>query len=210
LLQLLRGVVDINTKDEKGQTLLHTAASVGPCETVELLLKNRADVHTEDIMGKTLLYKAVRCGCQDMVEILCCKETNINQHTYSGYMSLHLAFHIQFDFIDKLLKERQESSEGLFHTVEAHEQTVQISNEMVKLLFSKGAKVDECDFSKKTVLYIAAADRDIGLVELLLNSGANVNRRSMTERTPFDIALEGGHQECGFLIESVGQLKNMF
>jgi uncharacterized protein len=161
---------------------------------VELLLENGADVHTEDIMGETPLHKAVQRGRQDVVEILCRKGANINQHACSGYTPLHLAFRIRFDFIAELLKEGEESGEGAFNAVGAYEQAVRIGNEMVKLLLSKGAKIDDCDFSKETVLHMAAAGGDMELVELLLNSGANVNLRSMDERTPLDIAVHGGQQ----------------
>jgi uncharacterized protein len=175
LLRLLKGVAEINTKDERERTLLHRAASVGTCEAVELLLENGADVHTEDIMSETPLHKAVRRGCQGVVEILCRKGANINQHACSGYTPLHLEFRIQFDFIDELLKEGEESGEGPFHAVGAYEQAVRIGNEMVKLLLSKGSKGDDCGFSKETVLHMAAVGGDVELVELLLNSGANVN-----------------------------------
>ena len=158
-------------------------------------LENGADVHTEDIMGETPLHKATQRGRQDVVEILCHKGPNINQHTCSGYTPLHLAFRIRFDFINELLKKGQESGEGPFHAVEAYKQAVHIGNEMVKLLLSKGAKVDECDFSKETVLHMAAVGGDVELVELLLNSGANVNLRSMDdERTPLDIAVDAGER----------------
>ena len=39
---------------------------------------------------------------------------------------------------------------------------------------------------------MAAAGGDAELVELLLNSGANVNLQSMDERTPLDIAVDVG------------------
>jgi ankyrin repeat protein len=41
---------------------------------------------------------------------------------------------------------------------------------------------------------MAAAGGDAELVELLLNSGANVNLQSMDERTPLDIAVDGMQQ----------------
>jgi ankyrin repeat protein len=174
--------------------LLYTAASVGTCKAVELLLENGADVYTEDIIGKTPLYKAVRRGRQDVVETLCYKGANINQHACSGYTPLHVAFRIRFDSINKLLKEGEKSGEGPFHAVGAYKQAVRIDNEIVKLLLSKRAKVDECDFSKDTVLHMAAAEGDAELVELLLNSGANVNLQLMDKRTPLDIAVDGRQQ----------------
>jgi cytohesin len=64
-------VADINTKDENGQTALHTAASVWKGKAmVQLLVDRVADVKARNNNGNTVLHLAVRAGNKAVVQLL--------------------------------------------------------------------------------------------------------------------------------------------
>ncbi len=56
--QYLQSGVDVNVKDDFGQTPLHMAAYEGHTETARLLLENGADVNARDDFGFTPLHEA--------------------------------------------------------------------------------------------------------------------------------------------------------
>jgi RNA polymerase sigma factor (sigma-70 family) len=62
--------VDVNARDEEGQTLLHWAARQGNLEVVEFLLKHGADGSQTDHNGKTPLQTAQANGNQAIIRLL--------------------------------------------------------------------------------------------------------------------------------------------
>uniref|UniRef100_A0A8D0DM70 Acyl-CoA-binding domain-containing protein 6 n=1 Tax=Salvator merianae TaxID=96440 RepID=A0A8D0DM70_SALMN len=62
--------VDVNTKDEKGRTLLHWACDRGHKELASVLLQHTADVNCQDDEGQTALHYASTCEYSDIVQLL--------------------------------------------------------------------------------------------------------------------------------------------
>ncbi|GHM58763.1 MAG: hypothetical protein sL5_03610 [Candidatus Mesenet longicola] len=67
---LLKRKVDVNFKDNDGETVLHCAARTGRQKIVELLLEKGADVNARDNDGKTALDLAKDKGYTEIVELL--------------------------------------------------------------------------------------------------------------------------------------------
>ena len=76
---LLASGVNVNIKDENGNTPLHHAVSANNQEIVEVLLANGADINIQNKDGATPLYNAVLQHNQAMVKCLLdnAKDANI-------------------------------------------------------------------------------------------------------------------------------------
>ena len=60
--------IDVNAKNEDGQTPLHFAARRGHTETVKYLVEKGADVNAKNKYGQTPLHYAARRGHTEIVE----------------------------------------------------------------------------------------------------------------------------------------------
>ena len=67
---LALGFVDVNAKDNDGDTSLHRASYNGHMEVVKLLLAAGADVNAINRIGETPLYWASLGGYAEVVKIL--------------------------------------------------------------------------------------------------------------------------------------------
>ncbi len=86
--------IDINSKDNEGDTPLHLAAAIGQLEIVELLIENGAMVDFQDgcdIMGRTPLHRAVSQGHINVARLLIKAGADINAKQWDGYTALNLA-----------------------------------------------------------------------------------------------------------------------
>ncbi|XP_064121866.1 uncharacterized protein LOC135226353 isoform X1 [Macrobrachium nipponense] len=80
------GQLDINSKDEKGHTLLHRAASGGCIEVVELLINKDVDLNVTNENGETPLQYAAYCGQANIVIELLNRqhEEHLPEHTFDA------------------------------------------------------------------------------------------------------------------------------
>ncbi|XP_065346711.1 uncharacterized protein LOC135943972 [Cloeon dipterum] len=62
--------VDVNAKNENGETPLMTACSKNRFEVIQILLDNKADVSNQDTKGRTALHHAARSGHFDLIKRL--------------------------------------------------------------------------------------------------------------------------------------------
>lgn len=67
---MLKGKIDVNSRNERGITPLHEAASVGDFSMCLKLLKYGADRKVEDLMGEKPWQKARAKGYDKIVKIL--------------------------------------------------------------------------------------------------------------------------------------------
>ena len=86
--------IDINVRNDKGQTALHQAVRNGKLDMVSLLIEKGIDVNTRDIEGRTALHEAtftLENTNKDILEILLKHQLDINSRDIEGRTALHLA-----------------------------------------------------------------------------------------------------------------------
>ena len=184
--QLLEGA-DVNARaHETGVTALLGASRWGHEQTVRLLLRNGADVDVQDVYGHTTLDLACLAGCAPVMQLLL--DHNVSISHPHGTHALWTA-----------------STEGHF--------------EIVKMLIELGVDVNaksDSVYDYDIALVAASACyqnswRD-HIVQLLLDSSADINARSGAEEHPgsaLEAALKMGHQSTVQLLVSRGADHNL-
>jgi hypothetical protein len=66
----LQNGVDVNARDENGETPLHEAAINNECEIAEILIKHGAEVNAQNNNGLSALHYAAMSGLKEMSKIL--------------------------------------------------------------------------------------------------------------------------------------------
>lgn len=96
--------VDINKKDNAGDTPLHIATRDKYDTGVDILLEKKADVNIQNYKGDTPLHIAARNKYDTGVNILLEKKAGVNIQNYKGNTPLHIASHYKYSYgIEKLI-----------------------------------------------------------------------------------------------------------
>ena len=108
VMKLLLGTedVDVNAKDEEGNTALQEATRRGYCDVVEVMLTSeKVDVNAKDDDGNTALHEAASRGYSDIVEVMLTSETiDVNTKAVTGWTPLMCAaFHGEIAVVKLLL-----------------------------------------------------------------------------------------------------------
>lgn len=172
---------NVNAKDERGNTALSLAAKADQVEIAQLLLDAKASPETEVESGFTPLALAAMEGNMELVELLLRAGANPNyelSHHGVGGTALHFA------------------AAGGYQDV-------------VALLLKGGAAVDVRNRDGETPLIKAAslgyggADRSgLGVVQLLISKGADVNAVSKRGKSALIAATHGSEKTVEFLLKN--------
>lgn len=181
---LLEKGADIHLKDDKGETPLHVAVRGENLKLIDLLLKHGSQVdelteveETPDspYNGKTPLITAVRSHKNPQVIAYLLKagaQVNFVDKS-TGYTALH--------YIAAAPKTDDPSKE---HTLQ----------QAAEILLEYGANPNAIVEQKgqQMPIHLAAANNHVGVVEALLNKGADVNATTEKGITPMGIAAKQG------------------
>ena len=160
---LLQQRADVNAPQADGMTALHWAAYLDDRETAELLLRAGAKVTAANRYGVTPLTLACTNGNGALVEALLQTGADPNTTLPGGETALMTAARVG-------------------------------AIEPVKSLLSRGARVDARDERRgQTALMWAAAEGHAGVVETLIEVGADFRLRLASGFTPLLFAVREGH-----------------
>ena len=188
-------------------TPLHYAAVRDHGELVELLIAEGADVNATAKNGSTPLAAAASSGHIGVAELLIVKGADISLHEKNKASPLHLALHQGHNEVIKLLIANEVDavskcgSCGLSPLATA---AANCDREVVKLLISKGADVNEKGEEGLTALHTAAENGNNDVAELLIEKGADITATYKYKWTPLHIAADNGHQEIAELLLTKG------
>ncbi|EAY22298.1 hypothetical protein TVAG_377770 [Trichomonas vaginalis G3] len=150
--------ININEKDEFGQTTLHIAAQYNSKETAEFLISHGANINEKDNFGKTTLHYAVRSNSKETAEFLILHGANIEEKDISGETALHIAAtHNSKETAELLISHGANINEKDNNGGAAlHIAALNNSIETAELLISHGININEKDNNGQTALYYAA------------------------------------------------------
>tara|TARA_B100001559_G_scaffold290564_1_gene269671 strand:- start:272 stop:1510 length:1239 start_codon:yes stop_codon:yes gene_type:complete len=183
--KLLDAGANVNAKGEDKYvfdgTPLNNASEAGHDEIVKLLISKGANLNANNI-GYTPLHAAILTNYgngphKTTVEILIESGANINEKTKNGFTPLDWA----------IFAERRKK----------------LSNEISKLLLSKGAKS-----GAKTSLLVATTLGDVQSIKELIDGGADINKPTSDGKTLLHVAASYGHKNAVELLLDNGSRIN--
>lgn len=181
---------DVEACNEHGARPLMSAAHHGREDLVKLLLDRGASVNARDDPehnGTSALDEAAYDGCLHLVRLLLDRGAEI-KHPKRGFTALHKAAGWGRVEVMKLLLERGAHVEAFEtrSTTALHEAGTTSS---ISFLLSQGFNIEARSSTKgNTPLLEAAHDGSTRAVELLLNSGADINARNDKGETALHLA----------------------
>lgn len=90
--RLLKSGVDLDSRDEFGNGLVHLATGANNVEALALLIRAGADVHAKNNDGVTALFAAAACyGRDDAGVMLASVDPDLSVHAMEGYHAIHIA-----------------------------------------------------------------------------------------------------------------------
>lgn len=162
--QLIKHGVNVNYTNDKLQTPLHIAMGMSDCDIVKILVENNANVSAKDVMGRTPIFYTQITGYkyeEDKIknDKFILTEEDINN------MKLLIIHGANIDEIDNL------GFSVLHWAVSIGKLN---GDEVFKTLFEElGAQVDVCADNGYTPLYLAIMQKDVRIIKILLEHGAN-------------------------------------
>lgn len=178
--------VELDAKNESGQTPLFLAVNNGKKDVVELLLASGANVNAVDINGLTVLSLACENGFLDLVKLLIKRGAGVNAKNKYHETPLHIATQNAHKQVAELLlvkgaKLRAKTKEGIIPLLYA---VLCGHHELVELLLDrKWGNVSTKD-ELGSLLNIAVQNSFGAVCEVLLNKGAHVNAFDVNGYTP--------------------------
>jgi len=166
--------IDVNTKDDNGQTALHIAIISDNQEIVKLLIDEGADVNAKDENGMTPLLLAVSEGHVDLAECLIENGADVNMGDESGFGPLVYALWNDDPSVVKML----------------------LNNGA-----DVNAKDTATGYS---LLHWAILMDNKESTELVLTAGVDVNAKSNAGETPLDVAAYGVSASIGEMLVAKG------
>ena len=210
-----KGITCLEVKDKEGCSPLHYAAIVGNKEVVDFLIGNNASIHTSDDVGYTPLHAAAMGGHREIIDLLISKGANVNTKDIAGGSVLDCALgYAQIECADylKSLNVVSNAKESIFIAAETgnlsaikqHLRTgvnLNTKNEfgvsalslavtrgykqIVELLISEGAKIDDSLIDEATLLDLAILNGDKEIVDILRNHDAKISCGRCNKTFPY-------------------------
>ena len=185
---------DISVKSTSGWTALFYVAQDGNNELLKFLIDKGIDVNAISKNGYNALMAAADYGQNETVKILIDKGVNISLKDTDGYDALLGAVEKGHLETVKLLIENGASLKT--KTISNFTPLMTAANtgktQVVKYLLSLGVEIDETN-NGWTALFYAATKGYLDTVQLLVNSGANLNHRSPKGRNLIIETAYKGH-----------------
>ncbi|AVP87968.1 hypothetical protein phytr_10400 [Candidatus Phycorickettsia trachydisci] len=196
---LIKGEINIDTKDSFGRTLLHWAVFNNSIEAIELLLEKGANIDADNNNGETPLYWAARNGNQKTASLLLQKCANIDAPNNNDWTPLNSAANKgHLDVFKELL-----ANGANIETTDQDGWTPLNSAankghlEVVQALLSNEPKPDINAATKDgwTPLNTAAYEGHLDFVKELLANGANIDAVTKHQSTILHCAVSSQNIE---------------
>ena len=198
----LRQGIDVNLKDDKGNTPLFYAIRDGHDELAQFLIDQGADINYTDKNGFSLLYYAIWSRSTSMVEVLASRGVDVNPAP-GKYSLLHHAIwnqdlntvKILVDYGARFNEKDPDGWTAFYNAV------WQGNREIVDFLVSKGADISS--------FHMTAAMGDVAGVKSFLEQGVAVDTKDEMECTPLSWATCMGQVEVVKLLIAQGADVNL-
>ena len=198
---LINNGADVNWKDERRATPLHSIAGSGMTTAAEVLLAHGADINAKDNSGWTSLHRAASRCQKGMIELLIAKGADINGKDRSTRGATPLNRAVMDDWCTK--PDRKAVAELLlWHGADFTIYDVVWLGDVkrVRKLLEDNPSLSN-DAGREPVLFAAIRQGHRAIAELLLDNGADLNANGRYKEPPLHAAAYAGHKNmAAFLI----------
>ena len=169
--------VNINKKDEKGQTILFSLVAKRKLEALKILIKNGANLTLEDLHRKTVLDEAVDRNDGMMIRFLLDNGFNINHKNNSGRTIFQNVARMGNNKIFQIFMKYNAD----FNIKDSHGKTVLFDAveggnlDILKDVINNTNNLNILDENHQNALFSAVMKDDISLATELILNGINVN-----------------------------------
>ncbi|VFQ64396.1 unnamed protein product [Cuscuta campestris] len=193
-------MLDVNAKDEDGETPLVHAAMQGHTATANYLLQKGAEPAIASEMGITALHHAAGLGDIELMKSFLSKGVSVDLQSHAGPPLLWAAGNSQEDSVKLLLEQNAnpnaESDDGVTPLLGA---VAAGSLRCVELLVNAGANAN-ISAGGSTPLHIAAYNGSPDMVKTLLEAGGDPNAVDEEGLKPIQVAAGVGNREAVALL----------
>lgn len=158
--ELLKNNIDLDERNNEGQTPLIYAASIGNSKAVKMILdRDGFDIDARDNNGNSAFMVASEKGYIGIVKMLLGRNASIDSRNSNNETALILA---------------------------VENGKIEVS----EFLIESGAKTNVRNSKNNSLLSIAVQNKNVEIVEILLKSGLDANIRNNDNETPILLAVE--------------------
>lgn len=187
---LLDNGLSIDSSAKHGGTALHRAAKNGHEQLLRFLIDRKATIHIEDQYGGTALHRAAKHGHGRIVCLLLDNGADIDREYNSEVVQKLLnekgpkariispSYGIAWEVLSTamgILEEANIQTEKFYGGTALHEAANNGHADIIRLLISRQAFVDQTDHLGGTALHRAAANGHERVSQILIEAGADVN-----------------------------------
>lgn len=206
-LLLKKGAV-IDAIDDMGRTPLGLAArETGNADIARYLISKGADVNTRDVLGWMPLNFAAWKGFNGMIDLLLDRGADYDSTKVSNSRMLQFAASSGSFRLFKMVlgKGKNLLSNSETNILIMRNAVSGGSTEIVNMLLAKNIPIkNEANSFGWTPLHFAASKGHIQMIELLVKNGADLNSRSLSGKSAYNVAAEADQKETLELIKKLG------
>ncbi|CAH9087000.1 unnamed protein product [Cuscuta europaea] len=192
-------LLDVNTKDEDGETPLLHAARQGHTATAKYLLQQGADPAIASEMGITALHHSAGLGNIELMKAFLSKGVNVDLQSHAGSPLIWAAGHDQEDSVKLLLEHNADPNAETDDDITPLLAAVAAGSlQCLELLLKAGAKVN-ITAGGATPLHIAADNGSPEIIKTLLQGGADPNAVDEDGLKPIQVAAAKGNRAAADL-----------
>lgn len=203
---LIKHGADVNvSRKDTGISPLHVASTP---EVVRLLIDKGADINARTKFGATPLNLALGAGSKEIVDIIMDNGGQLNMEVSTSISILHSALNGGIRRIADMILEKDKNidynSKTVYGNTLLHSAAKGGLTGFIRMLLSKGLKVDEKNIYGQTPFHFAAAGGHKEVVQLFSKMGFDINVKTNDGRTPIHFARENGKKEVEDLLVKKG------
>lgn len=204
---LINGGANIESRNERGMTVLASAAEAGQLSILVILLDKKANIEARDNEGWTPLWHALVKKQDSSFEVLLKRGAAVEAVDRHGDTPLHFAAkNCLISMLAMLLEsgaqvDARNTKTGqtpVWHAI-SHEQTLALET-----LIHHKASIEAKDCTGRTPLSFAAGTSNLPALETLLRHGAVVDTSDEHHRTPLCYAAMAGSSSCLIALKEKG------